>query len=101
MRKITSMSLVEYEEAEAGVGAVESYSTAGDVATRSVRRRNGDVVSSTVARTLPSPGGGAAYSDFWQAWLRGSPPPPVGAAPSITVADLFSGCGGLSVGIRE
>ncbi len=45
------------------------------------------------ARSSPQPN--------WQAWLRATARPPAGSGPALRVADLFSGCGGLSLGVWE
>lgn len=88
-----------------GVTQVEEYGFAENAhVRRTVTRRNG----STVTTDLPSPetpSAGAeasAHSAFDLAWLRSPTAPDLApAATPVRVVDLFAGCGGLSVGIRE
>ncbi len=76
-----------------------SYSLNAGAISRHVRRRHGEMSTSTVQGL---PGGGKLSEAFDAAWMR-SPSPPVAVAgkQSIAVADLFAGCGGMSLGIVE
>jgi DNA (cytosine-5)-methyltransferase 1 len=81
---------------------VETHEFAGgERVVRQVLRRDG----TTVRTSLPTPAGSeslSAHSAFDLAWLRAAtrPEDPTDA-PTVRVVDLFAGCGGLSVGIRE
>lgn len=75
-----------------------SYSVDADNIRRHVRRREGGISTSTVK----GPSGGGRLSDaFDAAWMRGHRPEGARGNPSIAIADLFSGCGGMSLGIAE
>lgn len=73
------------------------------VIVRSVRRRDGSVVTSEVAVDGPDIVGHDLGAAFDQAWLRSParPKAPARGAPEVRLADLFCGCGGLSMGVGE
>jgi DNA (cytosine-5)-methyltransferase 1 len=76
-----------------------SYSVDSSYIYRHARRSNGELVTSSVARLAT---GGNLAADFDLSWLRSKSCPRLEATTStIRVADLFSGFGGMSVGIRE
>ncbi len=78
---------------------VEHYEIRADLLVRRVRLASGRVVESTVTRLGDSTG--VASTDYQRAWLRqGHRPPPPGGG-TLYAADLFSGCGGLSLGLEE
>lgn len=81
---------------------VESFLIGPAGIERHVRLRNGGVSVSTVESVQPSLGVDLA-NQYDLAWLRSKTPPPEasGSIRKLRVADLFSGCGGLSVGVRE
>ena len=68
---------------------------------RTVRLRNGDVVSSTVPFLPGLPRDSQPNQLFDQAWLRLPKRPEQAAGEEVRVVDLFSGCGGMTVGISE
>jgi DNA (cytosine-5)-methyltransferase 1 len=82
--------------------SVEAYEFGlGATVTRSVRRRDGATVSSSL--TIPTSSDHLSAPDaFDLAWLRSqvAPSAPLGAR-TVSVVDLFAGCGGLSIGIAE
>ncbi|HST49306.1 DNA cytosine methyltransferase [Jatrophihabitans sp.] len=84
---------------ELDVAVVESYRVSGTMIERSVRLRSGAVVC-TQEQARPSAPQDAPANRFVDAWLRRETAPTVVAEP-LTIADLFSGCGGLSLGAQE
>lgn len=78
----------------------EDYRTEAGVPHRSVLRSDGSIVETT-AEGLAISSAGDAYGAFWQSWLAQPPRDAARISGQVTVADLFSGCGGLSIGIRE
>jgi DNA (cytosine-5)-methyltransferase 1 len=85
---------------------VESFQLRGGTIVRSVLRRDGSLHESEVAAAdIPK----ARYGDealaalFERAWLRsrGWPPTAEKAGSEVRVVDLFSGCGGLTLGAWE
>jgi DNA (cytosine-5)-methyltransferase 1 len=67
---------------------------------RHVVHRNGTITESHIShRGTPSADLQAAYD---LAWLRSrKPPASIAGGQQLRVVDLFAGCGGLSVGVRE
>jgi len=72
------------------------------ILTRSVRRRTGTVSNTDLAAGEPIVDGDYG-SAFDLAWLREADRPDYsgGRGKSIRIADLFSGCGGMSLGVLE
>lgn len=105
---LTRVTLVSFA-GEVSDGDVENRTAApspeeylaGEVALRVVTTRDGRAVAAQSPSVAEPRTGRGPYEDFWRAWLVGDrkQPNPVGA--TVSVADLFSGCGGLSVGIEE
>jgi DNA (cytosine-5)-methyltransferase 1 len=79
-----------------GPGA-EHYSRSADRLSRSTLLRDGNVVTTHERSSQTSTDPADAFHD---AWLRRSSRVESTASP-LTVADLFSGCGGMSVGAHE
>ncbi|MFG1208995.1 DNA cytosine methyltransferase [Xanthobacter flavus] len=76
-----------------------SHSVDAERVHRHVRRRQGSVSTSSVPR---GPSSGDLAADFDLAWMRSSISPAMApAGPSISAADLFAGCGGMSLGLLE
>jgi DNA (cytosine-5)-methyltransferase 1 len=69
---------------------------------RDVIRRDGSLSRSTIIRGGKGekvPGNG---SEFDRAWLRANAKPDIAnSREKVTIADLFCGCGGMSLGIEE
>src|SRR5690348_6504452 len=83
-------------------GPAESFSVDGDrQLVRTVRRRGAvkPVMSSMGPLIGPSNGDLRAAADL--SWLRQASVPPVVQSAPLRVVDLFSGCGAMSVGLRE
>lgn len=80
----------------------ETYRVEGPSITRTVTTGTGDAYVTDVAAS-PGTCESDPYAAFWKGWLCSASPPSPVTAPraTVTTADLFSGCGGLSVGIRE
>lgn len=104
MRNVSVTSdLFTEDQTSASVNHIERFSMEGKIITRTVILRDGTERQSSI--TVPE-----ALNDFTDlsnafdlAWLRSSYLPETNIVESraLRVADLFSGCGGLSVGIRE
>ena len=77
---------------------LESF-TADSLLTRHLGRRNGATSTSTVKRLVAS--SEDLRSSYDLSWLRSPVPPPKGRGRPIVIADLFAGCGGLSLGVAE
>ena len=90
------------ERTDGGVDSseVECYRTEGGVPYRSVRRSDGSIVDTSAEAVVGVPAGDA-YGAFWLSWLTRRPRTITPTSDEVTVADIFSGSGGLSVGIRE
>lgn len=83
----------------AGSGPVEHYAFAGDHVTRKVMDRSGTERTSRVP--LVSGAAGDPFVAFFQSWANLAARPGVGVARTLTSVDLFSGCGGLSLGLEQ
>jgi DNA (cytosine-5)-methyltransferase 1 len=76
-----------------------SHSVDAEHVHRHVKRRQGGVSTSSGPR---GPNSGHLAADFDLAWMRSSTAPAMASTgPSIAAADLFAGCGGMSLGLRE
>ncbi len=100
--RITSMSSVASKLLCDAASPVESFTVSGDLVRRTLMMSDGpSVTTAESARDLHSlPVGtnlGAVFNDLW---LRRTRNVEAAGAP-VTIADLFSGCGGLSVGAHE
>jgi DNA (cytosine-5)-methyltransferase 1 len=82
------------------VDPVELFTSDGTQIHRSVILRNGAVVRTSEQRQPKCDVNRALGHMFDDAWLRRTWDN-TGTAIPVTVADLFSGCGGLSVGVHE
>ncbi|MDP2270466.1 MAG: DNA cytosine methyltransferase [Archangium sp.] len=79
-----------------------TYSRDGERFVRLVQRRDGSTASSVVRCAAGIGADLPAESGFDQSWLRTkSRPPLLAGLPPIRIVDMFSGCGGLSLGITE
>ncbi|MDA9293043.1 DNA cytosine methyltransferase [bacterium] len=76
--------------------SVEGYVRTAGAVERRVLLRSGELHGTRIAdRSSDSD----AFAAYWKSWLFG--PRPEDAGSRVTVADLFAGCGGLSVGVDE
>lgn len=75
-----------------------SYSVDADCVHRHVKNRRGGISTSSVARSAAS---GDVAADFDLSWVRSTTALPLQTDTTIHVADLFAGCGGMSVGMSE
>lgn len=86
-------------------GVSENYRLERSEVIRTVARRDGTRVESAVPRArLPAEIHAASPHDYHDAsWLRARRTPPSARenAPEFCIADMFSGCGGLSLGAAE
>jgi DNA (cytosine-5)-methyltransferase 1 len=84
--------------------AIESFAVGDGQIVRTVQRRDGRSIASAVSIPTESrfPAGDTPSGRFDGAWLR-SPTRPEHPAEAVrmTAADLFSGCGGLTLGAWE
>ena len=77
---------------------VETF-TEGALLTRQFRRKNGSTSISTVEPLVTSSSDIRSAYDL--SWLRSPDHPAKGRGRPVVVADLFAGCGGLSLGVAE
>lgn len=79
--------------------ATPTYSVSGDSIFKHVRRRNSEVSTSAVPRNCAS---GDVSADFDLSWLRLMEAPRLNfGGPTLRIADLFAGCGAMSLGAVE
>lgn len=93
-----------FEGTPAGLDPVESYRFDRErrVIVRTVTRRDGSKVESEIAVGNVDIVSHDLASAFDGAWLRSSKEPKLrGRRPVVRSADLFSGCGGLTIGLTE
>lgn len=82
--------------------SLERFQADGDWIVRTVTRQDGIGSESRVRRTSATRKATDLGAAFGASWLRASTPPPTAlAGKPLRIADLFSGCGGLSVGAAE
>lgn len=79
---------------------IETFQRTGDQITRKISLRSGAIAESSISAIS------SRNSDlgdmFDQAWLRAKTRPKINSGQtSLRTVDLFAGCGGLSVGIKE
>jgi DNA (cytosine-5)-methyltransferase 1 len=81
----------------------ESYTLQTDFIVRTIRLRDGSEVESRVprARVRDESSDINAHDLFDASWLRSKHLPLPSGTRHLKVADLFSGCGGLSLGVSE
>ena len=80
----------------------EDYAIANDRIDRTVQLRDGSSVRTSLARPPGEREAATALSEFWWAWLIGNrPSAQFPALGHVSVADLFSGAGGMSIGVAE
>lgn len=87
---------------QAQADPVQSFALTGQLVERVVKPRNGEAVRKAVPN-IPGPaakGETEAPHRYLNGWLRESTRP-VSTGADFRVVDLFSGCGGLSLGIDE
>jgi len=81
-------------------GEVERFAYERDFIVRHVLKRDGKLSASRIKRLGRKSGDPGA--DFDWAWLRSKiPPPQPSLSGTVNVADLFSGCGAMSLGMAE
>ncbi len=79
---------------------IENYEFEGQEIVRRVNRRDGTVSISRISRIASA--AGSASESFDYSWLRSATSPlSEGPQETLRVVDLFAGCGGLSVGMKE
>ncbi|MER5702395.1 DNA cytosine methyltransferase [Micromonospora sp. NPDC002296] len=86
-----------------GLHTVEKYEidSARRRVLRHVQDRNGNVLTSAVAWSPQTLSHLSAADAHDSAWLRSQAAPLAPGGPALSMADLFSGCGGLTVGAVE
>ena len=81
---------------------LERFRTRNGSYERVLTRRDGRQTASILADYRGTDARRTCADEAERAWLHGTVAPPCGAAPSsLRVVDLFSGCGGLSIGLAE
>jgi DNA (cytosine-5)-methyltransferase 1 len=82
-----------------GAGAESWFSLDGRSICKHHLGKDGSIATSEVARVAFS---GDLAADFDLSWLRsGTEPPNTASGQPLRVADLFAGCGAMSLGVRE
>jgi DNA (cytosine-5)-methyltransferase 1 len=80
----------------------ERFRTRNGTYERILARRGGRQTTSVMAGYTGTDARPTCADEAERAWLQSSVAPPCGAArSSVRVVDLFSGCGGLSIGLAE
>jgi DNA (cytosine-5)-methyltransferase 1 len=99
--KMTSMSLrLRHTSSEpASLEPAEVYAFDGEYVTRTVVDRNGTHHKSQVP--LVPEAADDPFTAFFQSWANQTSRPSPGVARALTSVDLFSGCGGLSLGLEQ
>ena len=81
---------------------IEHYKVESSLIKRSILRRDGTVVTTDIIRLNGKQEFSSAVDEFDYAWLRlKEKPEPNHINGHVRVVDLFSGAGGLSIGIEE
>ncbi|GLP77510.1 putative BsuMI modification methylase subunit YdiO [Mycobacterium antarcticum] len=81
---------------------LERFRTRNGIYERHVARRDGRQTASVMAGYTGTDARPTCADEAERAWLQSTVAPPCGAArSSVRVVDLFSGCGGLSIGVAE
>lgn len=81
---------------------LERFRTRNGNYERMLSRRDGKPVASVMAGYRGTETRATCADEAERAWLQSSVAPPLGSAgTSLRVVDLFSGCGGLSIGLAE
>lgn len=94
------MTLQPVSEEFVPQGLHEEYEVDAGVVRRRVLLRDGSCHETGRGQVGPAGRSGLSPSEmFWDGWLTGDAP--VSSGPDVTVVDLFSGCGGLSLGASE
>lgn len=83
----------------AGSGPAEVYAFAGEHVVRTVVDRGAAARTSQVP--LISGAADDPFVAFFQSWSNQSARPVLDGGPTLTSVDLFSGCGGLSLGLEQ
>src|SRR5882757_3742278 len=80
----------------------ERFRTRNGTYERVITRRDGCKTASALAGYTGRDARPTSADEAERAWLQSRVPPPCGASrSSLRVVDLFSGCGGLSIGLAE
>jgi DNA (cytosine-5)-methyltransferase 1 len=81
--------------------AVEEFALSpGGMSVRSVSTRHGTVITTAMGRTVAR-AGEEAVDRAERAFLEQASRPTAGLGRQVRLADLYSGCGGLSLGVEE
>ena len=78
---------------------METYESNKGAVTRIVNWKDGD--SHLTSLPILGPDRRRPYLNYWGSWLMRSTTENTETSSTVTTADLFSGCGGLSVGVEE
>jgi len=77
------------------------FSASGKYVIRKIQLRDGRNVSTRLRIDQFPPNGESAKSCFDYTYLRKQSPPRISGSPDVHIVDLFSGCGGLTLGAME
>ena len=105
-RRVSSPADSRPAATRSSVGAatvgLERFRTRNGSYERILERRDGKAAVSVMAAYTGTDARPTCAEEAERAWLQSTVAPPAGAArSSVRIVDLFSGCGGLSIGLAE
>jgi DNA (cytosine-5)-methyltransferase 1 len=101
-RRVTEPSRVPLSDRASTDAGFERFRTRNGSYERILTERDGRHIGSVLARYSGSDARPTCADEAERAWLQNREPPPCGASrDAVRAVDLFSGCGGLSIGLAE
>ena len=101
-RRVSEPSRILLSDRASTDAGFERFRTRNGSYERILTERSGRHAASVLARYPGSDARPTSADEAERAWLQSRTPPPCGASrTSVRAVDLFSGCGGLSIGLAE